>query len=194
MVACKGKEMMMEHIKKIGLKVIKPQIITSILMLLGLIGTFIYSMLFIKGWFYIEAFTPQIIFLSLINIILAWFVVYKYKQSSIIYFITIFVFILSLLLALNVSYVLVKIDLAISLYVIWYNAVAMINQFIYILFSLIQGLSGNQMMSSEAKNQSWGMHIVVIIYLFSAYFITSGMYIVQCLKIYSQIFRQWMFH
>ena len=184
----------MEHIKKIGLKVIKPQIITSILMLLGLIGTFIYSMLFIKGWFYIEAFTPQIIFLSLINIILAWFVVYKYKQSSIIYFITIFVFILSLLLALNVSYVLVKIDLAISLYVIWYNAVTMINQFIYILFSLIQGLSGNQMMSSKAKNQSWGMHIVVIIYLLSAYFITSGMYLIQSIKIYHQSWQQWMFH
>ena len=47
----------------------------------------------------------------------------------IIYFITIFVFILSLLLALNVSYVLVKIDLAISLYVltsffwVWYSAI-----------------------------------------------------------------------
>lgn len=167
--------------------IIKHKKIVSFFSVCGLVAIFIYSTLFLRGWFVAEAFNSKIYILLIFNVLLSCIVIFKYPLKKIIFYILLGIFLLDIFLLINGIFLVMKWKIWGILFTLLVNPTTIINQIIYIvLFSLCKDISEIKQTKYHKAEWKWGMHILVLVYLTSSFVITPIQYFLRALSLWHQ--------
>lgn len=167
--------------------IIRYKKIISFFSICGLVAIFIYSTLFLRGWFVAEAFNLTIYILLILNVLLSCIVIFKYHLKKIIFYILLGIFLLDIFLLINGIFSIMEWKIWGILFMLLVNPIAIINQIIYIvLFALNNNVCEITQTKYHKVEWKWGMHILALLYLTSSFVITPIQYFLRALSLWHQ--------